>query len=164
MFFLRVLLGLTVLYLANSEPLRPLQAWYFFGNQKVPSSGDEALPQIACLGHLCSEVEIRTVKCEAVSFEVSYKCNSPDIRLEDNLKGNYSLQCIGGKFEKDNCYVEVVVESVYYVSPSYAPPPMKASSGVNFVNLVIAFVLSQLVLSCCIAPILYFLLRPKKGE
>lgn len=163
MLFLRALLSLILLFLVNSEPLRPLQTWYFFGNQNVSSSGDEALPQIVCFGPLCSEVEIRTVKCEAISFEADYKCHSPDISSEDNLKGNYSLHCIDRKFEQENCYVEVVVEADFSSIFTQKPPaPMKSANSISFVNLVIAFILSQMVLSCCIAPVLYFLLRPPK--
>ena len=151
---------MVLLYSVNSEPVRPIKTLYFFGNQNVPASGDEALPQIACLGPLCTEVKIQTVKCEGVSFDADYKCHSPDISSEDGLHANYQLKCIGNKFDQENCYVEVIVER--FISMTKSPPPEAIrQGGVNFVHLLIAFVLSQIVLGCVTVPIVFFCTRSK---
>lgn len=159
MFFVKALFCLSLLFLVNSEVVRSPKTWYFFGNQNVSASGDEALPQIACLGPLCTEVQIHTVKCELFSPE-EFKCHSPDVSSEDGLRGNYKLYCIDNKFDQESCYIEVIVERQFSVSPVTQLPPVNRANGINFVNLVIAFVLSQIVLSCCMMPILYFYLRP----
>lgn len=165
MFLARALFCLSLLYSVNLEPLRSLKTWYFYGNQNVSASGDEAIPQITCLGPLCTEVEIRTVKCEVISLDADNRCHSPDISREDGLKANYILRCIDNKLEQESCYVEVTIEREFSLNSTVTPvPSLKKENGVNFVNLIIAFVLSQIALYCCIAPILYFSLRPKKSS